>query len=470
MRALVQRLDTTRIPKGTLVDMVAGGVYDHEGVVKALRDVDVAYYLVNSLNSSGSFQEGDREAAWNFAQAAKAAKVRRIIYLSCLSAPDDPLPTKIRSMHEVGDILRESGIQVLEFRSSNIIGAGSLPFEMARALGERMRFLMAPQWLSKRFQPIAIRDVISYLAAARAIDLEGNHIFEIGGPEHASYGDIISEYSQQRGLRRTMVQVPGFAPALSDWCFKVTALESEACQELIESAAFATVVQDYSAQQLFGIDPVSIDQAIADALRDEDHDFHTLNWSRRLSALPWKLVRAGINLGNRTVASQSIDLDVPPEAAFTVLRRIGGADGWHSGRLLFTMCDLIDRVFGAAGVIRNQRSGDELAVGDIVDTWRVERIVPNQKLTFVTDRRARGRAWVDFEIERTADGCRIRQSAIVDPKGHAGLFFFRLAYPLHRLVLSKMLKGIAAAARQRQPKQREMLLPMMKETASNLSC
>jgi uncharacterized protein YbjT (DUF2867 family) len=443
MRVLVRRPQAMEIPNGTLVDMVAGDVQDNASLVRALRDIEIAYYLVNSRGSSDSL-EADRRAAWNFVQAAKAANVRRIIYLSGGTLDTSPA-SPARTGREVGDLLRESGIQVIEFRASMIIGAGSMPFELVRALGERVPFQIATRWVMQRVRPIALRDAISYLAAARNIDLRGNSIFEIGGLKQVSYGDIVREYSRQRGLRRSIIRVPGIAPERGRRGISGPA-QTDVVTNPAEDGETSMMVRDPVTRRVFSVSPVSMSQAIADALLDEDRDFATPNWFRRLSGTSPRPFESGVSVGNRIVLSNSISVEASPAVAFAPIRRIGGKNGWYYGRALCEIRNLIDRTFGGKGLARLRRDGEDLAVGDRIDFWRVERFIRNRKLTLVADMKMRGRAWIDFEVEPVSDGSTIRQSFIFDPKGLAGRFYWYLARPLQRLILGQMLRGIAAAA------------------------
>ena len=141
-----------------------------------MAGVDTAYYLVHSMGSAESFEEQDRAAAQNFADAARAAGVRRIIYLGGLGHGAEKLSAHLRSRHEVGEVLRSAGVVVVEFRASVVIGSGSLSFEMIRALVERLPIMIAPRWVSVAAQPIAIADLLSYLLAALDLPLDGNRI------------------------------------------------------------------------------------------------------------------------------------------------------------------------------------------------------------------------------------------------------------------------------------------------------
>jgi len=199
--------------------------------------VEAAYYLVHSMGATGNFEEQDRQAARNFGAAARGAGVRRIIYLGGLAEEGQHLSAHLRSRHEVGRTLRESGVLVIEFRASIIIGSGSLSFEMIRALVERLPVMVTPRWVQVTAQPIAIGDVLAYLRAALAVETGNRSLtIEIGGPECVSYGDLMREYARQRGLRRLMIPVPLLTPRLSSlWLGLVTPLYVCVGRKLVDS-------------------------------------------------------------------------------------------------------------------------------------------------------------------------------------------------------------------------------------------
>ena len=179
-----------------------GDCFDQASLQPALAGVHTAYYLVHSMGSSGKFEEEDRQAARNFAASARQAGVHRIIYLGGLGAEGQSLSAHLRSRQEVADILRSSGVPTIEFRASIVIGSGSLSFEMIRALVQRLPVMICPRWVGVKAQPIAVEDVIAYLLQALELPVGDAAVFEIGGADQVSYGDIMQEYARQCGLRR----------------------------------------------------------------------------------------------------------------------------------------------------------------------------------------------------------------------------------------------------------------------------
>jgi uncharacterized protein YbjT (DUF2867 family) len=194
--------------------------------------------------------------------------VQRIIYMGGLGDDADPtLSPHLRSRHEVGKILRDSGAEVIEFRASVVIGAGSLSFDLVKALTDRLPVMICPRWLSTPTQPIAVDDVLAYLLAAKDLPPGQSRIFEIGSPDVTTYGDMIREYAHQKGLRRWLISVPVLTPYLSSlWLALVTPASFEVGRHLIEGLKNPTVVKDRSALDVFSIRPMGLREAVAKAL------------------------------------------------------------------------------------------------------------------------------------------------------------------------------------------------------------
>ena len=264
--------------------IVAGDVLDADSLQQAMGGVYTAYYLVHSMGTARGFEKTDRQAAERFGAAARAQGVQRIIYLGGLGDTSCNLSPHLRSRHAVGEILRQSGVPVIEFRASIVLGSGSLSFEMIRALVERLPVMITPRWVNIRAQPIAIQDVLQYLRAALDLPAGGSAVYEIGGPDQVTYGELLREYARQRGLRRLMIAVPVLTPRLSSlWLGLVTPLYARIGRKLIDSTRHPTVVQDDVALRVFAVRPIGAPEAIANALRNEDRECAETRWSDALS-------------------------------------------------------------------------------------------------------------------------------------------------------------------------------------------
>ncbi len=424
-----------------------GDVRDAGSVRAALEGIEVAYYLVHSMSSSGSFAEADREAARTFAEAARDAGVRRVVYLGGLGA--GRLSTHLASRQEVGRILRET-TPTTEFRASAVIGSGSASFEIVRALVDRLPVMITPRWVANRAQPIAIEDQLAYLVAELDRPSGESEVFEIGGADVVSYGELMREYGRQRGLKRVYVPVPVLTPKLSSlWLGLVTPVYARLGRALIDSIEHDTVVTDPKALEAFAIRPRGYREAIARALANEERETIETRWSDEELPEP---TFGGVKLGTRLLDARSLRVPQPPAAAFAPIRRIGGKTGWYYGRDLWRLRGLLDVLVGGPGLRRGRRDPDALRVGDAVDFWRVVAYEPDRLLRLDAEMKVPGRASLQFEVEPDGDGSVIHQTALFDPLGLWGLAYWYAVWPLHGFVFKGMLRGIASAAgRERIP-------------------
>jgi uncharacterized protein YbjT (DUF2867 family) len=448
MRCLARHPEFLKSHIGDSTEVVAGDLLQPETLGPAMRGVESAFYLVHSMGGDGSFEDNDRLAARNFADAAHAAGVRRIIYLGGLGDNEDELSPHLRSRQEVGEILRASRIPVIEFRASIVIGSGSLSFEMIRALVERLPVMVIPRWALMTAQPIAVTNVIEYLVAALEIPIAESRIFEIGGCDKVSYRHIMREYARQRGLHRFMIPVPVLTPHLSSlWLALVTPIYARIGRKLIDSIRNSTVVRDTSVLEVFNIRPMGISDAIGAALRNEESEFAETRWSDALSSSGPARQWGGTRFGNRLVDVRAANVGLSPERAFAPIRRIGGKNGWYYANSLWHLRGWIDLIVGGIGMRRGRRDPERLRIGDPVDCWRVEAFEPDRRLLLSAEMTVPGRAWLEFEVKAAENGCRITQTAIFDPVGLMGLAYWYLVYPLHQLVFAGMLRGIARTAK-----------------------
>jgi len=430
---------------GPQTEMVAGDLCDQGDIADGMVAVDTAFYLVHCMGTGGSFEKRDREAASNFAQAARSAGVRRIIFLGGL-AHGECLSSHLRSRLEVGRILRESGVPTVEFRASIIIGSGSLSFDMVRALVERLPVMITPKWVRSLAQPIAVEDVIQYLLEAVDLPLEGSAVFEIGGANKVSYEGIMREYARQRKLRRIMIPVPLFSPkAASYWLALVTPLYFRVGRKLIASVKNDSVVMDTAALEAFSVRPKGFAEAISRAATNEDQEFAATHWSDALSESFSKPHPWGIGFGHRRVDSYSEILEYPPSDVFLPIQCIGGEHGWYTYRWLWWIRGTLDSWLGGVGLRRGRRDPCDLRVGDAIDFWRVEKFIPDRLLLLFAELKLPGRAWTFFEVAPHEKGSEVRITAVYDPKGVWGRLHWYLVSPFHYLVFKSMLKGIAKA-------------------------
>ena len=435
VRCLARRPEYLQTRVRATTEVVKGDVLDASSLAAAMSGVEAAYYMVHSMGSSGTFEEEDR----------RAAGVRRIIYLGGLGS-DEELSPHLASRHEVGHILRASGVPMLELRASIIIGSGSLSFEMIRALVQKLPVMITPRWTNTLAQPIAIEDVIAYLVAALDAPIEGNGVYEIGGTDVVSYLDLMLEYAHQRGLKRFIVPVPMLTPRLSSlWLGLVTPVYARVGKKLIDSVRHKTVVTNDRARRVFALQPRSIREAMARALINEDQEFATTRWSDALSSPGASRSWGGVRSGSRIVDSRTIDVACTAEEAMQPIRRIGGKNGWYYGNWLWRLRGFLDLLCGGVGMRRGRRDPEWPAPGDTLDFWRVEAFERDRLLRLFAEMKLPGRAWLQFEVTNAGATSTIRQTAIFDPVGIFGLLYWYALYPLHELIFRGMLRDIVKA-------------------------
>lgn len=446
VRALVRNPRHLQLKPDARMEIAQADVFRPESLTAALAGVRTAFYLIHSMGESEEFAERDRQAARNFAMAARDAGVSKIVYLGGLGDESADLSRHLHSRQEVGAVLASTGVPVLEFRASIILGSGSLSFEIVRALTERLPLMIAPKWVHTPAQPIGIEDVLSYLLASVDKPIEGHQIYEIGGADVVSYGDIIREYARQRGLRRYLLPVPFLSPAVSSWwLLLVTPANAQVGRKLIDGVRVPTRVTDSRALEEFPIRPMSMRRAIERALVFEDRSFAETRWTDALSAAR-QTSYGGEQFGSRIIDSQEVHVKARAENAFLPIRRIGGENGWYFGNLLWKIRGLMDEVLGGVGLRRGRKSADHLAVGETLDWWRVEEYEPGRRLRLFAEMIVPGRAWLEFEVRPEAAGAMVRQTAIFDPKGILGLAYWYALYPVHKWMFRGMLRAIARRA------------------------
>ena len=250
------------------VEVVEGDAGDADTLQRALEGVEVAYYLVHSMESGGDFRARDRDLADAFAGAAKAASVRRIVYLSGLH-PDEELSEHMASRVEVGERLLASGVPTAVLQAGIVLADGSASFDMLRHLTERLPVAVGPKWMRNGIQPISMRDVVYYLVRAADLDETVSRTIDIGMDEQLPYLTMMRRYAQATGLLTRLVgTVPVLTPGLASlWVGVVTPVPASVARPLVGSLVHEAVKDDGDAAELLG-NPEGGLQGFEDAIAD----------------------------------------------------------------------------------------------------------------------------------------------------------------------------------------------------------
>ena len=432
------------------VDVVTGDALAPSTLTEAMRDVSVAYYLIHGRQGGQTSANRDLDAARNFAQASAEAGIERIIYLGELVDPTTYLSPYLRARHETGAILRHNRVPVTEFRAGMVVGSGSALFEMIRYLSEREPVLICPAWFFSEAQPIAIRDVLSYLVEALKTPESAGRMIEIGGPTRLTYADMLLGYARERGLKRILIRTPFYAPRLSAyWVHMVTPIHWRVVLPLIEGLRARLVVRDEAAKKLFPqIKPMDFQTAVHLALGRIQRDNVETSWSDALVTVTGdvKPYQWTMEEGMFIETRQKL-LELSPEDVFRSYTGIGGERGWLYMDWAWGMRGWLDKAVGGVGLRRGRRHPDEVRAGEALDFWRVEEIEKNRLLRLRAEMKLPGKAWLEFESQPQGEKTLLTVTAYFAPHGLFGFLYWYAMWPFHKFIFDGLARQVASRAR-----------------------
>ena len=430
------------------VQILKGDVYCGHGLKEALAGADAAYYLVHSMADTRNFEAFEETSARNFSAAASEAGVKNIIYLGGLGTEAPGLSHHLHSRHRMGEIMRGYGLDVTEFRAAIIVGSGSISFEIIRYMVERLPLIPCFRFLrNTRCQPVAIRDVLSYLTGALENPRSDGKIVEIGGSVVLTYREMMEIFAQSRGLRRgffsCVLWSPDFASRLVGLLTPVPAVLA---RPLLESLQNDVVCSSDEALRLFPeIKPLDYRTAVQYALMRVSEDAVETSWTTGYEphyARPCSFIDTeGIILQDH-----HLPIEAPAEKVFRVFSGIGGRRGWFYAQWLWSLKALQDRLLGGVGMRRGRRHPDVIHQGEALDFWRVERVVPGRMLLLRAEMKLPGKGWLQFEAKPQNDQASIlRMTAYFEPRGFLGNLYWYSLYPVHTFIF----RGLTAEIRRR---------------------
>jgi uncharacterized protein YbjT (DUF2867 family) len=420
------------------VDIIVGDLTRKKEWEGQVKDFDAAYYLVHSMSSEKKFSEVEAVAASNFSQALKGTN--HVIYLGGLLPKSDG-SKHLSSRAATGRILREH-LPLTEFRAGPIIGSGSASFEMIRYLTERLPIMIAPKWVKNLIQPIAIRDILSYLIESLNVGPSG--IVDIGS-NVVTFKDMIYDYAEVRGLKRKIISVPVLTPYLAGlWIGLVTPIQNRLALPIIAGIIKDLVANTHKAETLFPeIKPISYKHAVSLALEKVYEEHVETRWSGAL----------GTNESNRIYDEQGAIsevrtriIDVPAKTVFGVISKVGGDHGWFVWNWAWKLRGIMDKSIGGPGLRRGRRHPTEILTGDTIDFWRVEKVKTNTLIILKAEMKLPGTAWLKWQILQEGNRCRLIQSAIFHPKGFWGVIYWYSLYPIHKFIFSDLINAISKQA------------------------
>jgi len=393
--------------------------------------------------------------ARNFAKAAQSCGVSQIVYLGGINN-DEKTSKHLTSRANTGKELATTSVPVLELRAGIIIGSGSASFEMLRHLTHRLPVMTTPKWVSNKTHPIAIRDVLWYLRNCAKLEKPVGGVFDIGGPEVLTYADMMQKFAKLSGLRkRLIIKVPVLTPKLSSlWIGFVTPVPTSLARPLVGSLISEVVADPKKSIDKLIPKPaeglIDVDGAVKLALSNVSSNTVSTRWSdATLPTAPWQKAQSDPEwAGEMLLKDKKVrTTDASIKSLWEAIEEIGGENGWYGSDFLWYLRGLLDRMIGGVGLRRGRRDPIHLRVGDSLDFWRVESLVPEQSLKLYAEMILPGKAWLEFRISKLPNGkSEVVQEASFSPRGLGGQLYWYAVLPFHVLVFPTMIRNLIRSA------------------------
>lgn len=443
IRLMVRNLQSLSATLQEECEHVTADVMHSDTLDDALRDVDVAYYLIHGLTHS-NFRDLDRQSAQNFLDACIRQNVKRIIYLGGLGDKETG-SEHLLSRIETGEILssRPDKVHCIWFRAGVIIGSGSASFEIIRHLVQKLPVMITPKWVSTLITPIGVEDVIRYLVAALELKENKNQMIDLG-EEAMSYGELMLRIATGMRLKRYLIPVNVLTPKLSSyWLTLFTPVPYGVASSLIEGLKSEVIVTNNLRHELFDIHPHTLEEAVQHAIKEIESNQVISRWSD--SGVGTAHRESADNISNAIFTdSRIVDFgEIPPQNVYRSFCMIGGTHGWFGYDWLWKIRGVIDKLFGGAGINRGRRDSHKLRIGDSVDFWKVVDVVENERLLLFAQMKLPGKAWLEFKIQDN----HLIQSAYFYPDGVSGRLYWYALIPLHHLIFANMASSILKRAK-----------------------
>ncbi len=410
------------------------------------NDIDAAYYLIHSMtNSVSKFQEMEEQCAKNFKNRIESTNCKQVIYLSGITN-DTKLSKHLLSRKNVEHTLESSIYALTVFKAGIIVGSGSSSFEIIRDLVEKLPVMVTPKWLNTKTQPIAIRDVLSFLTNALGSKNVYNSSYDIFGPEILDYKEMLLQFAKIRKLKRYIVTIPIMTPKLSSyWLYFVTSTSYNLARTLVNSMGIEIIGNPSNVNNLLNVTPMTYKQAVDFAFVKIEQNSIVSSWKDSfVSSRARNRVRTKyINVPNYGCFKDVKERKVLDEnRTFEKICAIGGENGWYYGNFLWKIRGYIDKLAGGIGLRRGRTNKDTVKTGDALDFWRVLLAdEENKRLLLFAEMKLPGEAWLEF---RVAKG-RVFQRAVFRPRGLAGRLYWYLVLPFHGFIFNGMINKLAKA-------------------------
>jgi uncharacterized protein YbjT (DUF2867 family) len=445
VRATARNVEVLESREWQGVELAQADALSPESLDDVLRDVDIAYYLVHSMAAGKHFPRLDAKAAYNFRAAAARSGVRRIVYLGGL-VPQEPRSLHLRSRQETGDILRAGSVPVTEIRAGMIIGPGSAAWEVIRDLVNHLPVMVTPRWVFSRSTPIALSNLLRYLADAPSLEETAGETYDVGGPDVLTYADVMRQYAELVGKKPRIIPVGVLTPRLSSyWLRLVTTVPTNVARALIDGLSQDVIADDHRLEKLVPQRLLNFRESAGDALEADRKHAVPARWVESSFAVQEFLPQYSFY---SKYHGDSAPTDAHADALWRVICQFGKEGDFFYARWLWWLRRALDWLVGGPSLRRRRRHPDRLRVGDVVDSWRVIVMEPNEKLTLLMEMRSPGAGVLEFVITDTGEQREVSATAYFHPAGVWGLLYWFTLIPAHAFIYRGMTREVARRAGQ----------------------
>ncbi|WP_371372224.1 DUF2867 domain-containing protein [Thalassotalea aquiviva] len=425
------------------IETVSADALKPETLGQALANIDIAFYLVHSMAAGKDFAKLDNQAAHNFVKAAEQAGVKRIIYLGSL-LPPNAQSEHFLSRKQTGEILASTSVPVTEVRAGIIVGPGSAAFEVMRDIVNHLPILLTPKWVLSKAKPIALTNLLSYFIKLIELPIQGNKIYEVGGPDVLTYEQMMKEYAKYTKHKFNLIKVPLLTPKMvSYWLRAVTSVPANIAKALIEGLKQDVIPNDEEIKSLIPLKLITFEQAVYECLEVEQQNTKVAHWvTGSISCRDYdpKFSFYAKNTGDSARSSASV------EAIFEQVTAFGGSKGFYYADFLWYLRRVLDWFFGGPSFRRERRHPVNVRVGDVVDSWRVIALQPPNVMTLKMEMKGPGSGVLEFIIRDKGDHRLILANAYWHPAGPLGLIYWYVCLPAHVFLFKGLTEQIAKRA------------------------
>lgn len=424
------------------LEVIETDFLDKKSLGKIPDDIDGAYYLMHSMSSSGRYEQMEKNSAENFRSIMEKTAVKHVIYLSGM-VNDSALSRHLQSRKMVEEELQKGNYHFTALRAGIIIGSGSASFEIVRDLVEKLPVMIAPKWLNTRCQPIAIKDVITFLEKSIFAEKTYDRNFDIAGPDILTYKQMLKGFARVRGLKRWIGVVPVMTPKLSSyWLYFITSTSYLLATALVSSMKVEVVARDNHINEILRVTPMDYETSLK-------RTFSAIETNEIVSSWKDSMVSGRIN------QRLSAFINVPVNGCFKDERvkkindvsrtkeniwKIGGETGWYYAGWLWKIRGYIDKLFGGVGLRRGRTHPDRISAGDAIDFWRVLYADRREgRLLLFAEMKLPGEAWLEFNIDQGY----LYQTATFRPKGLWGRIYWYSVVPFHGIIFRGLIRHLA---------------------------